>query len=144
MTYERIFLKYIKQYTPDMETSRIIKATKIFSNCVKHKEDIFFALDDEFFAIEKELPIIVAKKFQKRFYKNFEERDRYELKGDYVSNGILKEITPEDFPYHFTKNIVKAKLEKCGTISNNMLFYDLMFLPTGKMTEINEKILSEK
>ena len=142
MTYEKIFLKYIEKYSPDIETDRVAKALRVFLNCVKHKEDIFFEMDAEFFAIEKEIPSIVANKFQKMFYKEFKERTKYELKGVYIADDVSREIDFEkDYPFCFKKGSVKAKLEENGKISNDTLFCDLMFLLTGKITETDESIL---
>ncbi len=140
---ERVFLKYIEKISPDMENDRIAKATKIFFNCIKYKYDIIAELDKEFLEIEKELPFTVARRFQRMFYKDFTERTKYELRGNYIIDGNEKKIDDDCFPYLFEKSSIKAKLEKTDKISNDTLFSELMLMFTGKVTEEDNLILYE-
>lgn len=142
--YEKIFRKYIAQVAPEMETERKNKAEQIFINCVKHKEDILVDMDREFLKIEKTLPITIATKFQKTFFKNNSERKIFVLKGEYIENDMSKQMIDKNcFPYVFPKEKVNAELTVNGTLSLETKFLDMLPLLTGEIIYIDDFIYYE-
>lgn len=134
--YEKVFREYIECFHPDLETDRKDKAIKIMLRCIKDKDNLITELDNEYEKVKYTLPIIVAKKFQKLFYKNFEERTNYELEGRYYINSYMqKEIDTRCYPYIFEKGTLEAELVKNGTIPNNIPFKQLMVKVTGEIYE---------
>lgn len=136
------FIRYMNDVAPEMETERKQKALLIFKNCLKHKNDIVVELDKQYFDMEDKLPIIIAKKFQKLFFKDCEERTEYELQGKFVLGGCSEhEINESFFPYFFEKGTVKAELIEKGKLSNDTLFLDLLTKCTGETVETETLIL---
>lgn len=141
--YSWYFKKVMASLAPEIETSRLEIAERVFARCTEHKNDIIYDLDKEFTNIEDKLPEMVSDKIRKLFFSKTKDRPSFNIVGTLKTKDGIAQLDNTYYPFIFDKNIVNLKLEENGTLPLDTKFCEFLEMLTGKITNNDKSIVCE-